>query len=164
MTSLLFGLLHPHTLAKLCSVFKVLTLATQVAFVIISEAIFFVKNFFWYFVIYLSSLVISDSRQLNILPSLNLLVKNFFKFIFCRLSYWLATSNYITWFISELQELFILFWNEFCHRGFASTRLYLRYRIILILASIFSVQKYLFHGRVANELTYKEELLSNIMI
>ena len=137
MTSLLFGLLHPHTLAKLCSVFKVLTPATQVAFVIISEASCFCQElFFWYLVIYLSSLVISDSRQFNILPSLNLSVKNFFEFIF-SLSHRLATSNYITWFISKLQELFYSFLKYFCHQCFALTRLYLRYRIIFFLASVF---------------------------
>ena len=94
MTSLLFGLLHPHTLAKLCSVFKVLTPATQVAFVIISEASCFCQElFFWYLVIYLSSLVISDSRQFNILPSLNLSVKNFFVFIFALLSVFFNLSR-----------------------------------------------------------------------
>ncbi|EEQ67592.1 hypothetical protein LBJG_00020 [Lactobacillus jensenii 1153] len=36
-----------------------------------------------------------------------------------------------------MQELFYSFLKYFCHQGFALTRLYLRYRIIFFLASVF---------------------------
>ena len=102
----LFGFLHPHTLAKLCSVFKVLPLSDllhQKAFILYQIRLSFVKNFFEF----IFAFKFLTWRQLNILPEVFISCKLFLKYFL-----FLFACLLLFRFLSKATLLIYLIWKE----------------------------------------------------